>query len=113
VLLIGTLPLGRGGMEDYHDRIEVGESLPDLAKPNINARTLVGREARARRWRDGKATEQGLKFEKRSEERRMQREEWERRNEEMRRERAHTDARFEQILALVEQFRDRASLDNE
>jgi hypothetical protein len=35
----------------------------------------------------------------------MQREEWERRNQEMRRERAWVNARFEQILALLEQFR--------
>jgi hypothetical protein len=85
----------------------------NLAKPNINARTLVRKEARAVRWRECKATEQDLKFEKRNEERRLQREEWKRRKEEMRRERAHIDALFEQILALGEQFRDRASLDNE
>jgi hypothetical protein len=113
VLLIGTLHLGCDGMEEYYDRIEAGESLRDLAKPNIDARILVEREARAKRWRECRATEQDHKFEKRSEERRMQREEWERRNEEMRCERAHMDARFEQILARFERFRDRPSLDNE
>jgi hypothetical protein len=113
VPLIGTLQLGCGGREDYYDRIEVGSHSRNPVKPNINARTLVRKEARAGRWRECKATEQDLKFEKRNEERRLQREEWERRKEEMRRERAHIDARFEQILALGEQFRDRASLDNE
>ncbi len=82
-LLSDTLKYGCDKVEDYHEKVEAGLTLRDLAEPNIRKRSAAEKLARDQRFKEGKATEQDVKFRKRIEEERRRVEE-ERRQEEAR-----------------------------
>jgi hypothetical protein len=102
-LLIGTLRFGCDRMEDYHDKRDAGLSLKALARPNIEARKSREAEQCAKRYREGRQTEQDLKAKERWEARRRQQEEWERETEEIRKEREAVAARLDRATRILRQ----------
>lgn len=81
-LLSDTLKYGCDKMDDYHDKVQAGLTLRDLAEPNIRKRSMAETLAREQRFKEGKQTEQDIKFKKRIEEEERRRQEEKRRKEE-------------------------------
>lgn len=73
-LLSDTLKYGCDKMDDYHEKVEAGLTLRDLAEPNIRKRSAAEKLARDQRFKEGKATEQDIKFRTRVEEERRKEE---------------------------------------
>ena len=107
-LLSDTLKYGCDKMDDYHEKVEAGLTLRDLAEPNIRKRSATEKLARDQRFKEGKATEQDINFRSRVEEERRKEEAdraARRRREEMeeewRREEERLDLQRSQVKALA------------
>lgn len=104
-LLSDTLKYGCDKMDDYHEKVEAGLTLRDLAEPNIRKRSAAEKLARDQRFKEGKATEQDINFRRRVEEERRK-EEAERatrkRMEEMEEQRRREDERLDLQRTQVE-----------
>jgi hypothetical protein len=59
-LLSDTLKYGCDKMDDYHEKVEAGLTLRDLAEPNIRKRSVAEKLARDQRFKEGIATEQDI-----------------------------------------------------
>jgi uncharacterized membrane protein YccC len=107
-LLSDTLKYGCDKMDDYHEKVEAGLTLRDLAEPNIRKRSAAEKLARDQRFKEGKATEQDIKFRRRVEEERRKEEaeratrrRMEEMEEEWRREDERLDLQRSQVKALA------------
>ncbi|ERF76386.1 hypothetical protein EPUS_07094 [Endocarpon pusillum Z07020] len=107
-LLSDTLKYGCDKMDDYHEKVEAGLTLRDLAEPNIRKRSAAEKLARDQRFKEGKATEQDMEFRRRfEEERRKEQAERETRKrmeeleEEWRREDERLDLQRSQVKVLA------------
>jgi uncharacterized membrane protein YccC len=107
-LLSDTLKYGCDKMDDYHEKVEAGLTLRDLAEPNIRKRSAAEKLARDQRFKEGKATEQDIKFRRRVEEERRKEEaeratrrKMEEMEEKWRREDERLDLQRSQVKALA------------
>jgi uncharacterized membrane protein YccC len=107
-LLSDTLKYGCDKMDDYHEKVEAGLTLRDLAEPNIRKRSVAEKLARDQRFKEGIATEQDIKFRRRVEEERRKEEAeratrriMEEMEEEWRREDERLDLQRPQVKALA------------
>jgi hypothetical protein len=103
MLLISTVRWGCDSMEDIHDRREAGQSLDEIASPNIEQRRELESELWAVRTREGTETEFDLKTRQLLIKRQKQRVEYEKMLERDKEEALERKAFFDRIRRLIRQ----------